>query len=406
MSEHTPEHDFDVQKRVLVLVMDGMGVGELPDAHLYGDEGSCTLGNMARAVGGLHLPHLGALGLGNIIEIMGVPPVAKPQAAWGKMAEKATGKDTTSGHWEMTGVTLHQPFPTYPDGFPPEVIELFEKQIGRRVLGNKKASGTEIIAELGAEQMATGYPIVYTSADSVFQVAAHEEIIPVPELYRICEIARAILTGSHAVGRVIARPFIGEPGHFVRTPRRHDLSVAPPRPTLLEKLNDAGHQVVAVGKVSDVFAGRGVTQTVKAGDNPEIMKQTLQAWQTLDEGLVFATLVDFDMLWGHRNDAQGLAHGLEEFDQFLPHLIDATRPGDLIAISADHGVDPTTPSTDHSREYVPLLVTGPPVHSADLGIRDTMADLGATLAEYFGVSSQEGDSFSWIWKRGDVIASA
>jgi phosphopentomutase len=377
--------------------MDSVGVGALPDAEAYGDEGSCTLGNLAAAVGGLRLPQLGLLGLGNIIPIAGVAPAPEPRAAHGKMQERAAGKDTTSGHWELMGVTLTRPFPVFPNGFPPEVIAPFEAQTGRKVIGNKAASGTEIIEELGSLHMSTGSPIVYTSADSVFQVAAHEEIIPVTELYRICEIARRILTGEYAVGRVIARPFVGSPGHFQRTSRRHDFSLPPPAPTLLERLSETGHQVIAVGKVSDIFAGRGITCSVAASGNKEIAAAALDAFRGLDNGLAFATLGDFDTLYGHRNDAAGYAHALEEFDKFLPQVLNQLRNGDLLAITADHGCDPTTPSTDHSREYVPLLLAGPQVHPIDIGTRSTMADLGATLAFLFGVPPGDGAPISGIW---------
>lgn len=391
-----PKQESD-HRRVCVLVLDGMGVGELPDAGVYGDYGSCTLGNLAAAVGGLKLPHLGALGLGNIIPIRGIAPAAQPGAAWGKMAMQAVGKDTTSGHWELMGVILQTPFPVYPDGFPPEVITPFEAKIGRKALGNKVASGTEIIEELGARHLATGGPIVYTSADSVFQVAAHEEVIPAPELYRICEIAREILTGEHAVGRVIARPFVGVPGHFQRTARRHDLSLPPPDKTLFDKLHEAGRQVVAVGKVSDIFAGRGVTEAVPAAGNWEIGRKALQAFKKLTRGLVFATLVDFDTLFGHRNNSPGLACALEEFDAWLPEFLNELRPGDILAITADHGCDPTTSSTDHSREYVPVLLVGPEVRPVALGTRSTMADLGATLAAYLGVEQGSGKVMAGIF---------
>ena len=403
MIEHIPGHREQCRLgRALILVMDGMGVGEAPDAAAYGDAGSCTLGHLAEAVGGLDLPHLGLLGLGNIIAVKGVPPVAEPQAAYGKMQMRAAGKDTTSGHWEMTGVTLLSPFPVYPHGFPPEVIEAFQERTGRKALGNKAASGTEIIEELGAEHMRTGSPIVYTSADSVFQVAAHEEIIPVPELYRICEIARQILTGEHAVGRVIARPFIGTPGHFQRTPRRHDISLPPPAPTLLDRLNDAGYQVAGVGKVYDVFAGHGVNRSIPASGNQEIAAKALRAFQDLDQGLVFATLVDFDMLYGHRNDPAGYAGALKEFDAFLPEILGSLKAGDILAITADHGNDPTTPSTDHSREYVPLLLAGPQVRPGPVGTLSTMADLGATLAYAFGVQLGDGTPIPGIFQESGV----
>jgi phosphopentomutase len=398
MNELIPGHkDQGGLRRALILVMDGMGVGEAPDAAAYGDIGSCTLGHLAEAVGGLDLPHLGLLGLGNIIPVKGVPPVAEPQAAHGKMQMRSAGKDTTSGHWEMMGVTLVKPFPVYPHGFPPEVIDAFQERTGRKALGNKVASGTEIIEELGREHLQTGSPIVYTSADSVFQIAAHEEIIPVPELYRICEIARRILTGKHAVGRVIARPFIGTPGHFQRTSRRHDISLPPPAPTLLDRLNDAGYQVTGVGKVYDVFAGHGVNLSLPVSGNMEIALKALGAFQDLDRGLVFATLVDFDMLYGHRNDPAGYAGALQEFDGFLPEILRSLGAGDILAITADHGNDPTTPSTDHSREYVPLLLAGPQVRPAAIGTRQTMADLGATLASLFGVQPGDGTPIPGIF---------
>lgn len=387
--------------RVLVLVLDGVGVGELPDAANFGDAGSCTLGNLAEAAGGLRLPQLGKLGLGNIIPVQGVPMVDRPAAAHGKMAMQSAGKDTTSGHWEMMGMILRHPFPTYPHGFPPEVIEPFEEKIGRKVIGNKPASGTEIIKELGLLHMETGCPIVYTSADSVFQVAAHEEIIPVAELYRICSIARKILKGPHAVGRVIARPFTGKPGNFQRTPRRHDFSLAPPRPTLFDSLAASGYQVVAVGKVNDIFAGRGVTDAVAAAGNEEIFNKALDALRQLDRGLVFATLVDFDTLYGHRNDIKGFARSLEDFDSWLPSALGQLQGEDLLVLTADHGCDPTTPSTDHSREYVPLLVAGPGVNPAFLGRRETVADLGATLAGFFGVERGDGTPIAGILREGE-----
>jgi phosphopentomutase len=398
MKEHTSWHkDRGRLQRAMILVMDGMGVGEAPDAAAYGDTGSCTLGHLAEAVGGLNLPNLGLLGLGNIIPVKGMPPVSEPGAAYGKMQERAAGKDTTSGHWEMTGVTLASPLPVYPHGFPPEVIAAFEERTNRKVLGNKVASGTQIIEELGAEHLQTGSPIVYTSADSVFQIAAHEEIIPVPELYRICEIARQILTGGHAVGRVIARPFIGTPGHFQRTVRRHDISLPPPAPTLLDRLNDAGYQVAGVGKVYDVFAGHGVNRPIPANGNREIALKALSAFQDMDRGLVFATLVDFDMLYGHRNDTAGYADALKRFDEFLPEMLGSLKAGDILAITADHGNDPTTAGTDHSREYVPLMLAGPQIIRVDIGTRRTMADLGATLASLFGVQLGDGTAITGVF---------
>lgn len=382
-------------EQVVILVMDSAGVGALPDAHLYGDEGSNTLGNLARAVGGLNLPTLSSLGLGHIAPIKGVPPVSHPAACYGKMAEKSAGKDTTTGHWEIAGIILEKPFPTYPHGFPPAVIQALTERIGTPVLGNKPASGTEIIAELGAEHMRTGYPIVYTSADSVLQIAAHEEVIPLPRLYEICQIAREIMTGEHAVGRVIARPFIGQPGSFQRTPHRHDYSLRPPRPHLLHILQEAGLAVQAVGKINDIFAGDGITASHPTKSNAEGMEKTLACVQEHRRGLVFTNLVEFDMLYGHRNDPPGYARALEELDRFLPRLLAALTEKDLLIITADHGCDPTTRSTDHSREYVPLLVCGPALRKGvNLGTRQTFADIAATVGEIFQINLPAGTSFA------------
>lgn len=384
-------------RKITIVVLDGTGIGALPDAGRYGDEGSNTLGNLSEAVGGLKVPHLQQLGLGNIGPIKGVPPATKPVAAWGKMAERSPGKDTTTGHWEIAGVILDRPFPVYPNGFPPEIITAFEERIGRRVLGNKPASGTAIIEELGAEHMRTGYPIVYTSADSVFQIAAHEEVIPVAELYRMCEIARSILTGEHAVARVIARPFVGQPGNFRRTERRHDFSLPPPRPTLLEALTARGYTVAGIGKVSDIFAGRGITQSISVKNNTENIRRTIEAVREMVPGIVFTNLVDFDTLYGHRNNPVGFARALEEFDAALPELMAAVAPDGALFITADHGCDPTTPSTDHSREYVPLLVWGPRLRGGvALGVRATFADVAATIAEFFGFTWDVGESFAQL----------
>lgn len=384
-------------KRVVLLVLDSVGVGELPDAGDYGDSGSNTLGNISRAVGGLKMPNLGRLGLGNIIPVEGVPPVESPAASYGRMAEKSAGKDTTTGHWEMAGIIMKQPFPVYPNGFPAGLIKTYEEKIGRRVLGNKAASGTAIIEELGAEHMKTGFPIVYTSADSVFQVAAHEEIIPLEELYRICRIAREMLAGEHAVGRVIARPFEGKPGSFRRTVNRHDFSLKPPGATILNILSDNGVQVTAVGKIKDIFAGEGVTNAVSTKGNYEGMEKSLQLMESDITGLVFTNLVDFDMLYGHRNNPRGYADALEELDRWLPRLFNALKEDDVLIITADHGCDPTTPSTDHSREYVPLLIYGKGVlGGVDLGVRESFADIAATVAEIFGLKFDVGRSF---WKQ-------
>lgn len=371
----------------MLIVLDGVGIGALPDAHLYGDEGSNTLGNIARQVR-LKLPHLTRLGLGNIAPLEGIDPQEQPLAAYGKMGERSPGKDTTTGHWEMAGIILDKPFPLYPEGFPPEIIEEFEKRIGRKVLGNKPASGTVIIEELGAEHMATGKPIVYTSADSVFQIAAHEEVIPLEELYRMCEVARELLQGDHAVGRVIARPFVGTPGNFQRTANRHDYSLAPPSPNMLELVQQKGLEVIGVGKIGDIYAGKGITRSIPTKSNMDGVDQTVRTWREMKAGLLFTNLVDYDMKYGHRNNVEGFAGALEEFDARLPELMEILEEDDLLIITADHGVDPTTPSTDHSREYVPLLIYGKNIKpGVNLGVRSTFADVGATIAEYLGADA-------------------
>ncbi len=388
-------------KRVILLVLDSVGMGQMPDAHLYGDAGSDTLRNTARAVGGLNLPYLASLGLGNLAEalgepILGVRPVSLPLAAYGRMAEKSQGKDTTTGHWEIAGIIMDNPFPTYPHGFPPEVISPFEKAIGTRILGNKPASGTEIIEELGEEHVRTGYPIVYTSADSVFQIAAHEDVIPVPRLYEIYGIARSILTGEHGVGRVIARPFAGAKGSFQRTERRKDFSMMPPRKTLLDYVKDAGMDVIGVGKIEDIFAFQGLTQSDHTGNNKETMESVTEFVRKEDEsGLIIANVIDFDMLWGHRNNPQGYARALEDVDDMIRNLAECLKKGDVLAITADHGCDPTTPSTDHSREYVPVLVYGRLIKpGVFLGTRSTFADLGKTVVDLLGIDTDlAGTSF-------------
>jgi phosphopentomutase len=381
--------------RILVIVLDSCGVGALPDAASYGDDGASTLPHTAAACGGLVLPTMGRLGLGHIAEILGVPPDPSPAGAFGKMAERSPGKDSTTGHWELMGVVLDRPFPTYPRGFPPEVIEPFEARIGHRVLGNRPASGTEIIEELGEEHLRTGRPIVYTSADSVFQIAAHEAVTPVEELYRYCRIAREILTGPHAVGRVIARPFIGEPGAFVRTDRRRDFSVPPPVPTVLDRVQGAGHPVVAIGKIHDLFAGRGITESIHTHNDLDGMQATLRALDSTQAGMIFTNLVDLDTLFGHRNNARGYGQDLEQIDAAMATIVARLGPRDLLIITADHGNDPTSQSTDHSREYVPLLVAGPRVAGGiDLEIRSTFADVGATVAAALGTAAPAaGTSF-------------
>jgi phosphopentomutase len=383
-------------QRVVLVILDSVGAGALPDADRFGDEGSDTLGNTARAVGGLHLPNLQKLGLGNIHPILGVPPEPAPLAAYGRMAEQSAAKDTTIGHWEIAGLVSPEPLPTYPNGFPAELIAEYERRIGRKTLGNYPASGTVIIEELGPEHIRTGSPIVYTSADSVFQVAAHEQVIPIEELYRICGIARQMLKGEHNVGRVIARPFIGLPGAFQRTDRRRDFSTPPPDDTLLDHVLQAGQSVWAVGKIEDIFAGQGISDAVHTHDNMDGVDQTLAAMREAGPGLIFTNLVDFDMVYGHRNNAAGYAAALQAVDGRVPELLEALRPDDVLVFTADHGCDPTTPSTDHSREYVPLLVYGVRMRGGvDLGTRSTFADLGATIAEWLGLSPlPSGRSFA------------
>jgi len=385
----------NVDRKVILIVLDSAGIGALPDAERFGDYHCNTLGNCSRAVEGINLPNLGQMGLGLLTDIHGVPPVDKPLACYGKMKERSPGKDTTTGHWELAGIILERPFPVYPDGFPPEIIEPFQKKIGRQILGNKAASGTAIIEELGEEHMRTGYPIVYTSADSVFQIAAHEEVIPLEELYRMCQIARELLTGQHEVGRVIARPFIGLPGSFKRTANRHDYSVKPPSPTVLDLLLDNGLEVVGVGKISDIFAGKGISRSLPTTGNDDGINKTLAAMRENFSGLIFTNLVDFDQLYGHRNDPRGYAAALEEFDRRLPEIIHHLRQKDVLIITADHGTDPTTPGTDHTREYVPLLVYGPGLkQGVNLGERESFSDVAATVGELFGLRFGTGTSFA------------
>ena len=373
-------------KRIAIVVLDSVGVGALPDAHLYGDEGSNTLGHVAKALGGLKMPNAAKLGIGNIIPIEGVSPTQEPQGAWGKMAEVSKGKDTTTGHWELAGLTLKAPFPTYPNGFPPEIMEAFEAKIGRQTLGNYPASGTAIIEELGAEHLRTGFPIVYTSADSVFQIAAHEEIVPLDTLYAWCKLARDLLQGEHAVGRVIARPFLGEVGQFKRTANRKDYSLAPFQATVLDALQEKDIPVYGVGKISDIFAGRGLSESFPTKSNQAGVDRVVELLGSKQEDcLIFANLVDFDMVWGHRHDPEGYGRGLEAFDERLPELLAGLGSDDLLFIVADHGCDPTFPGTDHTREYVPLLVAGPNVDSVDLGVRHSFADVAKTVADFFSI---------------------
>lgn len=381
-------------RRAVWIVLDSVGIGAMPDWQAFGDDmASDTLGNCAR-LRPLALPHLCELGLANIRTFEHLRAAPAPRGAYGRCALASPGKDTTTGHWEMSGVILEKPFPVYPNGFPRELMEEYERRIGRGTLGNIPASGTEIIRQLGPEHMATGKPIVYTSADSVFQIAAHEEVIPIPELYRQCEIARELLQGPHEVGRVIARPFVGQPGAFTRTSNRHDYAVPPPAGILLDRLAEATVPVISVGKISDIFLGRGVTRSMKTKTNEEGMARTLEALGQLERGLVFVNLVDFDMLYGHRNDPEGYSQALEAVDRWLPRLEAALLPDDLVVLTADHGCDPTTPSTDHSREYVPLLAYGPGVKAGvNLGTRASLADIGQTVAQNFGCAIEAGTSF-------------
>lgn len=380
-------------QRVIWIVLDSVGIGEMPDAAAYGDEGSDTLGNIAR-LRPLRLPHFSKLGLANVKPLAGLPPEASPLGAFGKCTLASPGKDTTTGHWEMVGIHLDKPFPLFPNGFPREILRAFEDRIGRATIGNKAASGTEIIKELGEEHVRTGSPIVYTSADSVFQIAAHEDVIPIWEQYKICEAARDILRGPFEVGRVIARPFTGEPGAFARTSNRHDYAVPPPKGMLLDQLAERKVPVHSVGKIFDVFLGRGISVYDKTKTNADGMRTTLEAMEVTKDGLIFVNLVDFDMLYGHRNDVEGYARALEEADAWVPSLLAATRAEDLVIFCADHGCDPTTPSTDHSREYTPLLAYSPSARGGiDLGTRATLSDIGQTVAENFGAAITKGTSF-------------
>lgn len=400
-------------KRVFVIVLDGAGVGALPDADKYGDEGSNTLGHVIAANKGLKIPHLYALGLKEILrwddplpeaEQETGPELARPWGAYGRMAELSPGKDTITGHWELAGLVLTDPFPLYPEGFPPEIIASFEQMIGRQILGNISFSGTEILDKLGEKHLQTGFPIVYTSADSVFQIAAHEEIVPLDTLYDWCSRARReIFVGKHAVGRIIARPFLGRPGNFFRTAKRKDYSLLPPEPTLLDLLKEAGHQVWVVGKIMDIFSGRGVTRFQPASGNDETIEVIRAALN--DEGFTgffWANLGDFDTLYGHRNDPEGYARALVEFDLFLGEALKLLKKEDMLVLTADHGCDPTFRGTDHTREYIPLLISGPAINAVDLGTRDTFADLGATVAEVLGckATTSAGQSFAAELLRG------
>ncbi len=380
--------------RVVLIVFDSLGVGELPDAARYGDSGSNTLANIAEAVGGINAPNLAWLGLGNILKVRGMPPAHEPQSAFGKMAEVSVGKDTTVGHWELMGLWSEKPFPVYPNGFPAELVARFEEKAGVKILGNKAASGTEIIAELGEEHQRTGRPIIYTSADSVWQIAAHENVIRVEKLYQLCEIARALLTAENGVARVIARPFVGGPGAYTRTYLRKDFSIRPPGPTLLDFAKEQNTPVLGAGKIGEIFADQGISESRHTSGNNDTFRIIREYMSREDRSFIFANLVDFDMLWGHRNDPKGYADGLIEADKQLGEVIAGLAEDDLLIITADHGCDPTTSSTDHSREYTPLLVYGDGVRGGDVGIRSTFADVAQTIAAAMGIEVDlRGDSF-------------
>ncbi|HLZ91474.1 MAG TPA: phosphopentomutase [Candidatus Acidoferrum sp.] len=382
-------------ERIFWIVLDSVGIGELPDAADYGDVGRNTLGHIAESRP-LAIPNLSRLGLGNIAPLKNLQPAAAPLAAYGKGATHSPGKDTTTGHWEMAGIWLDQAFPVYKNGFPRELMAEFERSIGRQTIGNKPASGTEIIKELGQEHVRTGKPIVYTSGDSVFQIAAHEDVIPIADLYRMCEIARKLLDGPHRVGRVIARPFAGPPGHFARTSRRHDYAVDPPKPMLLDVLEQRRVPVFGIGKIHDIYNGRGVRDYVGTKSNPDGMEKLTAALGQRKSGLIFCNLVDFDMLYGHRKDVEGFAKSLEEFDRWLVAFLPRLGAADLLMITADHGCDPDPrwKTTDHSREYVPILAYSPSIRpGVNLGIRKTLADMGQTVAENFGGALPRGESF-------------
>lgn len=382
-------------KRAIWIVLDSVGIGAMPDAMQYGDHDVNTLVHTYKANNGLNLKNMIAYGLGNIEGLEAVPKTDKPKGSFGRLGELSKGKDTTTGHWEMIGVLTDVPFPTYPNGFPKEVIKSFEKAIGRKTLGNCTASGTAIIEQLGDEHVKTGYPIVYTSADSVFQIAAHEEVISVPELYKMCEIARGLLTGEHEVARVIARPFIGTSGHYVRTANRHDYAISPPTPNLLTYCKEASIPVIAIGKIEDIFNKQGITKAIHTKDNQDGISKTLECMKQYDEGLIFTNLVDFDMKWGHRRDAKSYGEGLEAFDKGLGQILALMKSDDLLIITADHGCDPVAPGTDHTREYVPLLLIGDSIQKGvDLKTRKSFADIGATLCDYFGLPKLPiGESF-------------
>lgn len=382
-------------KRVVLFVMDSVGIGALPDAEKFGDVGANTLGNIIKSTGGIHLPNLQRLGLGNIEGIEGMEGVPHPKGAFGKSAEVSQGKDTTTGHWELAGIHVTEPFQTFPQGFPPEIIQAFEERTGRKVVGNKPASGTAILDELGPHQMETGDVIVYTSADSVFQIAAHEEIIPLEELYRMCEIARELMMGKYAVARIIARPYVGTPGNFERTGNRRDYSLDPFEDTMLDHIKAAGLDVIAIGKIEDIYNGKGITEARHTKSNLEGIEATIAYLQQENSGLIFTNLVDFDSKYGHRRDPQGYRRALEELDENIPRILAAMKPEDIIIFTADHGNDPTFKGTDHTREYIPIVIYGEKVkENTNIGVRETFADIAATITDLLEVPFKgKGTSF-------------
>jgi phosphopentomutase len=389
-----------VQRRAIVLVCDGLGVGEAPDAAAFGDAGARTLQHIVRD-GKPVIPHLTKLGLLHTMYGEAPAGLPAPSGAFGRLAEASAGKDSTTGHWELMGLTVPVAFPLYPEGFPPEVVERFEKAVGKKVLVNRPASGTEVIKQYGEEHMKTGRPILYTSGDSVFQIAAHEDVVPIETLYRWCETAREMLDGKHRVGRVIARPFVGKPGSFTRTHRRHDYTVPPDGPTLLDELEAQGKRVYGIGKIEDLFSGRGVAKAVHTESNRDGLEKTVAALSGQDDDFIFANLNDFDTKFGHRNDPQGYARALEELDAFVPALLAGLGDGDVLMVTADHGGDPSDVSTDHTREFVPMVAAGPRVRAGvDVGTRATFADLGATVAEHLGIAPLAGASFLSAILRG------
>lgn len=381
--------------RVVLFVMDSVGIGALPDAHAFGDEGANTIGNIVKATGGLNLPNLQLLGLGNIDGVTGIEPLSSVKGAYGRSAEVSNGKDTTTGHWELAGIHVTEPFQTFPQGFPEEVIKTFEERTGRRVIGNKPASGTVILDELGGEHMKTGAVIVYTSADSVFQIAAHEQVVPLEELYRMCEAAREIMMGKYAVARIIARPFLGKPGSFERTPNRRDYSLDPFEDTLLDKAKASGLDVIAIGKIEDIYNGKGITEAIHTKDNLAGIQATIDYLKKDNQGIIFTNLVDFDSKYGHRRDPEGYRRALEEMDERIPDLLESLRPTDMIIFTADHGNDPTFRGSDHTREYIPILIYGENIkENVNIGTRKTFADIAATISDILEIpATGKGESF-------------